>query len=316
MTCLGKITRNEAMSVANVPTVTIGMPVYNGAKYIAEAIESILAQSFSDFELIIADNASTDETPKICRHYADQDDRIRIVRHPRNMGAAKNYNYLVNCASGQYFKWAAHDDLIEPDFLAACLQGFERCGKDIVLVYPNSRFADADLKTLNFPDAFLHCTSDSPAKRLKETDAALGRVTSVFGLFRRDTLLRTGLIGSHISSDYDLLIETALLGKIIKLDGEVLFTRRLHDGSSMRANKTRENLLKWFDPDARQRPVCFTTRYWRFLESVYRVRGLTTGQRMGASLAIAERMLRVRTGRTKRALYAMLEKRRRELEME
>ena len=95
-----------------VPRVTIGLPVYNGENYLAEAIDSILGQTFTDFELIISDNASTDRTEEICRRYAAEDDRIRYFRHDRNRGASPNYNFTVEKARGEYFKWAAHDDVL------------------------------------------------------------------------------------------------------------------------------------------------------------------------------------------------------------
>ena len=100
-----------------VPRVSIGLPVLNGEKYVAEALDAILAQSFLDFELIISDNASTDATPDICADYARRDARIRLHRHPSNLGAAPNFNFVFQRSRGEYFKWAAHDDQISSDFI-------------------------------------------------------------------------------------------------------------------------------------------------------------------------------------------------------
>ena len=105
--------------------VSIGLPVYNGENYLSAAIESIAAQTFQDFELIISDNDSTDRTPEICRHYMMQDKRIRYFRNKRNLGAAPNYNRTYELSQGQYFKWTAHDDIICPDFLAKCVVALE-----------------------------------------------------------------------------------------------------------------------------------------------------------------------------------------------
>ena len=99
------------------PKVSIGMPVYNGEAYLREALESLLAQTFSDFELIISDNASSDGTERICREYAAQDARIRYVRQPVNQGAAANFQYVLDLAGAQYFMWAAHDDVYFPQHL-------------------------------------------------------------------------------------------------------------------------------------------------------------------------------------------------------
>ena len=80
------------------PEISVGMPVYNGEKYLSQAIESILAQSFTEFELIISDNASTDRTMEICRDYTSKDSRIQYVRHDVNMGGPKNWNFVFTVA--------------------------------------------------------------------------------------------------------------------------------------------------------------------------------------------------------------------------
>src|SRR5919112_5909956 len=102
------------------PRVTIGLPVYNGERFLEQALDGLLAQTFTDFELIISDNASTDRTPEICQAYAARDSRIRYVRQPENIGAGPNHNILVPMARGEYFKWASHDDLYDPDLVAKC----------------------------------------------------------------------------------------------------------------------------------------------------------------------------------------------------
>src|ERR1035438_9843576 len=100
-----------------VPRVSIGLPVYNGENYLDPALNSILRQDYSDLELIISDNASTDATGNICREYAAKDPRIRYYRNETNIGASANFNCLVKLARGEYFKWAAHDDVHLQGFL-------------------------------------------------------------------------------------------------------------------------------------------------------------------------------------------------------
>ena len=112
---------SSAGAAVRNPKVSIGLPVYNGEKFLAEAIESILGQTFSDFELIISDNASTDRTEEIARSYAASDRRIRFVRQEGNRGASKNFGLVFELASGEYFKWAAYDDVLMPDFLTECV---------------------------------------------------------------------------------------------------------------------------------------------------------------------------------------------------
>src|SRR5687768_11933299 len=92
------------------PLVTIGLPVFNGEKYLRNALNDLLAQDCRDFELVICDNGSTDSTPKICAEYAAKDSRIRIERSEQNLGAIKNFNKAFELCSGTYFMWAAHDD--------------------------------------------------------------------------------------------------------------------------------------------------------------------------------------------------------------
>jgi glycosyltransferase involved in cell wall biosynthesis len=121
--------------------VAIGLPVYNGDNYLAAAIESILAQSYGDFDFLISDNASTDGTEEICRAYAKRDPRIRYVRQAQNVGAAANYNLLVPMTDSPYFKWAAHDDLLAPGCLAACVDVLDS-DPTVVLASPASMLID------------------------------------------------------------------------------------------------------------------------------------------------------------------------------
>lgn len=94
----------------DVPLVSIGMPIYNGERFIREALDSLLSQTFTDFELIISDNASTDSTEAICRNYVARDSRIRYIRQQKNLGALSNFQFVLNEARGEYFMWAACDD--------------------------------------------------------------------------------------------------------------------------------------------------------------------------------------------------------------
>ena len=97
--------------VSAVPRLSIGLPVYNGERYIGEAFEALLGQTYEDFELIVSDNASTDGTPEICLRYARQDRRVRYIRQERNIGLIPNHTFLIQQARGELYKCAAHDDL-------------------------------------------------------------------------------------------------------------------------------------------------------------------------------------------------------------
>ena len=104
------------------PLVSIGLFVYNGERFIEDALHSILGQTFTDFELIISDNASTDQTGEIAHSYALRDKRIRYYRNEKNMGAGWNVRRVYELATGKYFKQAAVDDLLESDFLRQCVE--------------------------------------------------------------------------------------------------------------------------------------------------------------------------------------------------
>ncbi|MGH2603742.1 MAG: glycosyltransferase family 2 protein, partial [Dehalococcoidia bacterium] len=108
-----------------VPRLSVGLPVYNGEQYLSEALDALLGQSYEDFELIISDNASTDGTEDVCRRYLAQDQRIRYVRQPRNIGAAPNHNFVFRQARGELFKWASHDDLYARDLLRRCVEALD-----------------------------------------------------------------------------------------------------------------------------------------------------------------------------------------------
>src|SRR6187401_3712053 len=125
------------------PRLSVGLPVYNGQRFLRAALESILAQTFGDFELIVCDNASTDATEAICREYAARDPRVRYFRHPTNIGPAANYNACFRHARGELFRWAAHDDVIAPQLFQMSIDALDR-DPAAVAVYPNSCEIDAE----------------------------------------------------------------------------------------------------------------------------------------------------------------------------
>jgi len=119
---------NKDMQSNHTPKVSIGMPVYNGEKFIREALDSLLAQTFTDFELIISDNASTDATETICREYAAHDPRIRYVRQRENRGVLANFRFVLDEAVGEYFMWAAADDEWKSFFVEFCVDNIGNSG--------------------------------------------------------------------------------------------------------------------------------------------------------------------------------------------
>ncbi len=246
-----------------MPRVSIGLPVYNGERYLVEAIESILAQTYTDLELIICDNASTDATPDICLGYAREDARIRYLRNDCNIGAAANYNRVFEEAGGEFFKWAAHDDLCAPLFVQRCVETLDRASPDVVLCYSQARLINAKGDFLGLDGDRMTLQSGSPSSRLRLLLRNVRVCNAVFGLIRRNVLAGTRLIGAFPGSDQVLLAELALRGKFVELP-EPLFCFRIHAESSLRANGDPSSVAEWFDPRLRGHIALPRTR--RFCE--------------------------------------------------
>lgn len=259
------------------PLVSIGLPVRNGERYLAEALESLLSQTYRNIEIIISDNASTDSTPSVCSIYARRDARIRYYRNEQNIGAARNYNLTVQHARGKYFKWAAHDDLCKPTFVEECVEVLER-EPTVCLAYPKTIIIGPAGEIIDdtFEDHYM--TRDAlPHHRFRRFTRTPLDCNAVFGVMRLDTLRRTACIGPYESSDRVLLGELALLGEIVEVP-ERLFLRRYHPAVSTFAYSSKKEIARWFDPTARGR---FTRlqRFIEYLRAIWRV-PLTSYQRM------------------------------------
>jgi glycosyltransferase involved in cell wall biosynthesis len=217
------------MSLSSTPRVSIGLPVYNGENFLEPTLDALLAQSFSDFELIISDNASSDGTEAIGRAYAARDRRVRYERLAENIGAAGNWNRVLQIARASYFKWAAHDDLHQPEFLARCVAALD-ADPTRVLAYSRAITIDASGQAATgiwgAPPGF---GSGWPVARFGE-----GLRTHrdplplpLFGVVRAAALRRTGLMDSRPNCDRLLLAELSLHGRFHELD-EPLFLQRDH----------------------------------------------------------------------------------------
>src|SRR3954467_10627446 len=150
-----------------MPRVSIGLPVYNGEKMIAGAVESLLAQTMTDFELVIVDNASTDGSQEICRALAARAPGVRYHRNDRNIGLAPNWNRAFELASAApYFKWAAHDDIHAPTFLERCLEVLDR-DPPVVLATSKTDYIDADGNKIDRQPEPLPLDASDPLVRLQ-----------------------------------------------------------------------------------------------------------------------------------------------------
>lgn len=235
------------------PRVSIGMPIYNGEPYLTQALDSILDQTFREFELVVSDNASTDRTPEIVRAYADRDPRVRYHRSPENRGASRNYWHALELSRGRYFRWAAADDVSGPESLERCVEVLDS-EPDVVLAYPSTELIDGDGEVIGGYDDGLDLPDERPSERFVRLRRNLRRCNAVFGLVRRHVLLRTGPLGSYMGSDVVLLGELALHGKFREV-AEATFYRRMHDEAF--SEMTDEERQAFYEPGSGR------ATYWR-----------------------------------------------------
>lgn len=249
-------------SAKELPIVSIGMFVYNGESCIREAIDSMLNQSVNEFELIISDNASNDKTEGICREYANKDQRIRYIRQPKNRGAEANLLFVFDEAQGEYFMWAAHDDVKSPDFLECNLK-FLQENPDFVASTSPVRFKDGLPDPVRMGDKALD--QESAEERFLaclDTWRGCGRF---YSLIRRSAIVDSKIIRhkSYIGSDIAFILELAVKGKFNRIEqGYVALGRNGVSGSGNIYRVYRTSLLNWFLPLRK-----FSLEIWRLSAS-------------------------------------------------
>jgi len=215
--------------MSTVPRLTIGLPVYNGEKYVAESLEALLGQSFPDFELIISDNASTDSTGDICRRYEERDSRVRYFRQPKNIGLAPNHNFVAEQARGELFKWASNDDLYAGDLLERCIDALDKY-PDVVLAHSWTAKVDDSgtvIKAFEYP---LNTASSRAPERFRSMLFDNGGDDD-YGVIRTEVLRRTAMKESYHHADRTIIAELALHGRFYQVP-DWLYFRREHPGQS------------------------------------------------------------------------------------
>ncbi len=203
------------------------MPAYNGARWIAAALESLLNQTFCDFELIISDNASTDNTQEICRRYCDLDGRIRYVRQLENIGVFSNYDLVFHEIESVYFKWASANDLCMPNFLETCIGALEERENATMAHTQTVLFDDSKQIEKKYTEKF-DLELPDPVDRYREFWDKIGLNNIMNGVIRSDALRRTSLNKVFHGSDLNMTAELVLLGPVIVVD-EFLFYRRMDE---------------------------------------------------------------------------------------
>lgn len=238
---------------SNLPLVSIGLPVFNGEDYLEAALESLLAQTFTDFEIILSDNASSDRTAEICQIYAAKDSRIRYYRNAENTGAAENFHRVFQLSRGKYFKWAAHDDVCAPTFLERCVDVLEH---DLSVVLCSSDAGHIDWAGNEQPPK-RDCPRPLDSWKAPERFAAIVLQTfwsyEIFGLIRSTVLQNINLQRRNYGSDRIILAELSLHGRFVQVP-EMLFFRRFHLRQSTCMQSARER-QQWQSGNRKRSPI-------------------------------------------------------------
>jgi glycosyltransferase involved in cell wall biosynthesis len=243
----------ENNSESRVPKVSFGLPVYNGASYLRRALDDILGQTHSDFELIISDNASTDATPQIIREYARRDARIRRYRQTTNVGVGNNWTFVAEQARGKYFKWVSANDEYEPTLTADCLAVLE-ANPGVVLCYGRTQFIDLAGAKMGMYTEDFDAESASPLERYRKVRKHLNLCTPLqAGVIRLDALRRCRYLGNYRDSDRVLIAGLALEGKIVLLP-QVHFYRRWGEAVATPL-RTPLEIEQMYRPDAQRIPL-------------------------------------------------------------
>ncbi|MFI4860385.1 MAG: glycosyltransferase family 2 protein [Phycisphaerales bacterium JB063] len=296
------------------PTLSIGLPVYNGENYLEQAVRCLLAQTFADFELIICDNASTDRTQAICEAFAKEDGRVRYIRHPSNLGLIRNFNRAFEVSRGVYFKWMSHDDLIDEDFARRCVRELQ-LDADMVVCCTSTSVIDADGFILEAPEGVGHRLHDplgvtrlrdlpGPERGLDHDKPHIRhhgvllkstRCYEEFGVIRSSALRKTPLREYYPGSEKVFLTELSLIGKI-KVLPEPLMFMRVHDARLSSQAGSSERQALYLAPSEKKRSHVLPPQVrcaWGYWRAVCR-QPLTFGERVRCTANVARFLFQVR----------------------
>ncbi|NEP13496.1 MAG: glycosyltransferase family 2 protein [Symploca sp. SIO2C1] len=223
----------EASEQNTAPLVSFGIPVYNADKeYLCELLDSLLTQDLQDLEVVISDNASDNDTQKICEEYASRDPRVRYHRNPKNIGQIANFNKVLELAHGKYFRWIGSDDWLESDYARRCVEVLEaEDGKDFVGVTTYQDFILDDGQ--HYYKEYKGERLDSPLthvrirRHLWFMNADFGYIDIIYTMMRREVLMRTSKIQFVPRMDQALAFEIDLLGPFTHIPACLAHRRRL-----------------------------------------------------------------------------------------
>ena len=233
------------LAVSQVPRVSIGIPVWNGQRYLQAALESVRLQTYRDIDIVVSDNGSTDDTEGICRAAAASDSRIRYFRSATNNGGSWNYNRVLELTNAEFFMWTAADDVLLPSYVERCVDALDAAGDRAAIACPRTQLIDACgtvFEDLN--DAGLHLTQPSAHQRVGTMLHAQASHL-MYGLIRRSALDRTRGVLPVIGDDVVLLTELLCRGQLLLINDKLFHQRRHAEQFSAQG----QNQVKWFAPD-------------------------------------------------------------------
>ncbi len=269
------------------------MPVFNGERYVEEAIRSVLNQTDEDFELIISDNASSDRTGEICSDYAARDSRIVYTENETNVGAARNYNLLFRRAQGKYFRWFNSDDLCAPEYHQRCLAVLD-AHPDAVLCYGKTDIVDSEGRLLEHYEDNLDLQQEKASERYMRFHECVGLTNVIYGLMRSPAVAKTGLMGdgSYSAADVNFMAELTLYGKFIEIP-ETLFFRRMHSEASSWARKNERVQQEFWKGRCEAFTLSTWKKQWAYLKSIRRA-PVGVQEKVRLQRYILDRMIRRR----------------------
>lgn len=208
------------------PRLSIGLPVYNGERYLPAALESLLAQTFGDFRLVLIDNASTDGTEDVCERYRQLDRRIDYHRNPHNIGAVGSWYRTLDLSSTPYFKWAADDDEYEPTFLARCVEVLEG-DESVACCYTRFQVIDEEGRRGQRVHVRIDTASPNPAVRFYNAIVVDYLAAQLYGVMRTSVLKQVTRYHGYVGEDRNFLAELCLRGRVCEVP-DYLFLHRLY----------------------------------------------------------------------------------------
>jgi len=218
-----------------LPLVSVGIPVYNEQKYIRQLIQSIISQTYTNIEIIISDNASTDNTWPIIKEFGDQ--RVVSIRQSKMIDAISNFEFVLNQAKGDFFIWAGGHDLWDKHMIEKCLK-IHANHQNCVLVVPKVVNIDSNGVIFNPDKSYIDTTFDkSQIRRAFTFFRHMNRCNAIYGLFNREILLKTMPFPDTIDCDFIVLMRIASLGDVLSCKS-TFWVRRYQ-----RSNETTEKKI-------------------------------------------------------------------------